>query len=364
VKIAVVTDTHFGARQESPVFLRHATRFFENVFFPECDRRGVRHILHLGDVLDKQKQVNFLVLEEFQRVFIGNILSRPGLTADILIGNHDVYYRNTSEHNSLRAIFQHITTDSRIRFVLTPEFVTRGGIGIHLAPWVGTDEMDNFRQSLLPSSSFSSHQSSVLAGHLEVQTFALNGGAIMEHGLQPSEIAHYKMVLSGHFHSRQTKGNIHYIGTPYQLDWGDYGQPKGFAILDTETLSLDYINNSAITYHQFHYDPELPSLDIPRDLDLTDCFARVFVRAGIIDRKERSRFDAYTAEIAATGATVEIVLGDAVNLVTANSATAGEARQDYRALIEDYVRTSVFLSNTRQHTVSQLLLGAFDEAQQ
>jgi hypothetical protein len=70
VKIAIVTDTHFGARNDSPVFMEHFMRFFDRVFFPRIQAEGITTIIHMGDFLDRRKFVNFLTLNAVRNGFV------------------------------------------------------------------------------------------------------------------------------------------------------------------------------------------------------------------------------------------------------------------------------------------------------
>ena len=58
MKIALITDTHFGARNDSLLFLDFFRKFYENIFFPTLKERGIKEIIHLGDVVDRRKFIN------------------------------------------------------------------------------------------------------------------------------------------------------------------------------------------------------------------------------------------------------------------------------------------------------------------
>ena len=94
MKIAVLCDTHFGARNDSPIFLHYFFRFLDEVFFPHLEREGITEVLHLGDLMDRRKFVNFATLHETRERFIQRLIQK-GIRANILLGNHDTYFRNT-----------------------------------------------------------------------------------------------------------------------------------------------------------------------------------------------------------------------------------------------------------------------------
>jgi len=64
VKVAIINDTHFGARNDSPVFLDHFISFFENQFFPYLKDNNIDTVIHLGDFFDRRKFINFNTLNK------------------------------------------------------------------------------------------------------------------------------------------------------------------------------------------------------------------------------------------------------------------------------------------------------------
>lgn len=294
-KIALVTDTHFGIRQDSAIYLEHAARFFNEFFFPYCAENEISHLIHLGDVFDRQTHVNFKTLREFHECFMWNI-KKYNMTADILVGNHDSFYKNTTEVNALRSIYEtNHEIDNRVRFVWQPEIVERGGKRFYLVPWISYSRLDEFRTALPTVSA------DILAGHLEVQTFEMSGGFKMEHGISITELAHFPLVLSGHFHKRQRQRNVIYIGTPYQMDWGDFGQPKGFAVIDTERLSaIQFVDNPDIVFHELRYGEPTPS-------QLAGRVVRVIQDKPPETATARKQFDDWLAGIQQAGADANVV---------------------------------------------------------
>ena len=104
MKIALVTDTHFGARNDNLVIQRHMRKFFDDVFFPYLETNGITTIIHLGDLVDKRKTINYLTLNNVRKNFISRIFDRT-LATHIIVGNHDTYYKNTNQINSINELF-------------------------------------------------------------------------------------------------------------------------------------------------------------------------------------------------------------------------------------------------------------------
>ena len=101
MKIALLNDTHNGVRNSSDIFLKNAQDFYENIFFPECEKHDIKQIVHLGDYYDHRKFVNFKALNHNRKHFL-NILRDRGMSMDIIPGNHDTFYKNTNDLNALK----------------------------------------------------------------------------------------------------------------------------------------------------------------------------------------------------------------------------------------------------------------------
>jgi hypothetical protein len=105
-------------------------------------------------------------------------------------------------------------------------------------------------------------KSKVCVGHFEINGFEFYRGIPHLNGEYDSKLfKNYDLVISGHFHTKSNKRNIHYIGTPYQLTWADYDDPRGFHIFDTETLELEFIENPYTIFKKIEYDDVKQNMD-------------------------------------------------------------------------------------------------------
>ena len=104
MKIALINDTHFGARGDSQLFFDYFMKFFDEVFFPYLEEHDIKTVIHAGDLMDRRKFVNFSILNQVRTRFM-NRLSDNDIQLHCILGNHDVYYRNTNMVNSIRELF-------------------------------------------------------------------------------------------------------------------------------------------------------------------------------------------------------------------------------------------------------------------
>ena len=100
MKIALINDTHFGARNDSQAFMNYFRKFYEEVFFPTLEERGIRDIIHLGDVVDRRKFINWKTVYQMREMFFDACYGRY-INLHLIVGNHDTYFRNTNIVNSL-----------------------------------------------------------------------------------------------------------------------------------------------------------------------------------------------------------------------------------------------------------------------
>jgi DNA repair exonuclease SbcCD nuclease subunit len=234
LKIAIITDTHWGVRNDNVAFLNNSKQFLDNIFFPTIEKMGIDTVLHLGDLVDRRKYININTARRLRQDFLQPLNDRK-LKVLMVAGNHDTYFKNTNEVNALREIvssYQYIDILDK-----APQVVTFDNLPILLIPWI-CDE--NRRESI---ERIKGCDAQVAAGHLEIQGFEMYRGSIVSHGDDRSTFDRFDMVLSGHYHHRSSDGSIFYLGSHGEFTWSDYDDPRGFHILDTETRKLTFIEN-------------------------------------------------------------------------------------------------------------------------
>ena len=242
MKVAIITDTHYGARKGSKYLHDYFELFYENVFFPALEEHGVEAVIHMGDAFDSRKSIDYQSLEWAKRVVFDPLKKYD---VHMIIGNHDTYYKNTNEVNSPELLLQ---TYSNIKAYSQPTEVKVGGLDILFLPWINQGNEELSLNTIKKTSC------RCAMGHLELQGFRVNRQIIMEHGLDSKLFEKFDHVFSGHYHTRSSDGRISYLGNPYEMYWTDVNDTRGFHIFDTETLTLTPVNNPYKLFYDIYYE--------------------------------------------------------------------------------------------------------------
>ena len=286
MKIALVTDTHFGARSDSQQFDTYFKKFYDEIFFPELDKREITQIIHLGDCFDRRKYINFNSLSNCKKYFFEQVESR-GIDMDMIIGNHDTFYKNTNDVNSPSLLLGEYPS---IRTYDKAQVVNYDGLKVLLMPWICTDNYEHTTKMI------EGKVATVCFGHLELAGFIMYKGqdAHLGHdGFDPALFKDFKLVCSGHFHHKHGRGNVQYLGNPYQLFWNDFEDDRGFHIFDTKTLDLEFIKNPNTIFEKYYYDDEKED---PLSIDITK-FNSKLIKIIVVNKKDFYKFDKFVEAI-------------------------------------------------------------------
>ena len=283
MKIAVLNDTHCGIRNSSEVFLDHAEKFYNEVFFPECEKQDIKQILHLGDYYDHRKFVNFKALNHNRRVFLDQLRKR-GMSMDIIPGNHDTYYKNTNELNSLKECLGHYMNE--VNIVMEPKVMKYGSLNVGLVPWICND---NYEQCM---NFIRDCKADWIGAHLEHKGFEMMRGLTNTHGMSPDIFKRFELVLTGHYHVGSKKDNIWYLGSQMEFFWSDAHDPKFFHIIDTETRQIEKIRNNNTLFEKVVYnDEEIDYNSYNKDL------SKKFVKVVVANKTDPFTFDRFIDNI-------------------------------------------------------------------
>jgi DNA repair exonuclease SbcCD nuclease subunit len=303
MKIALITDTHWGARGDSPAFAEYFNRFYYEHFFPYLAANGISRIFHLGDIVDRRKYINFVTARHLRK-FVEHC-DVSGIRLDVIIGNHDTSFKNTNEVNSMRELFEHSTYD--IHYYSDADVVNVDGTDIAVLPWICSGNYEESMQFI------NNTNAQILFGHLELAGFEMYKGAVNDHGFDSKIFDKFDVVCSGHFHHKSTRGNINYLGAPYEMSWSDYNDPRGFHVFDTETRELTYIRNPLTMFNKVHYHDQDKTLDEIMAVDF-DHYKGSYVKLIVHTKTNPYWFDMFVDKIEKAGVLDLQVVDDNLNL--------------------------------------------------
>lgn len=285
MKIAILNDTHCGIRNSAEIFLNNAAEFYDNIFFPECEKHGVKQIVHLGDYYDHRKFVNFKALNHNRKHFL-DVLRKRGMRMDIIPGNHDTYYKNTNDLNSLKELLGHYMNE--VHIVMEPTVMEYGSLKMALLPWINPENYDTSMNFIREC------KADWLGAHLELNGFEMLRGVTNKHGIDKSVFSKFEQVLTGHFHVSSRQDNIWYLGSQMEFFWSDAHDPKYFHIVDTETREITQIRNNYTLFKKVLYDDDKIDYNSWEDMQQFD---NKFVKVVVVNRKDQFVFDRFIDRI-------------------------------------------------------------------
>ena len=324
MKIAILNDTHCGIRNSSDIFIDNAEKFYKKIFFPECAKRGVKQILHLGDYYDHRKYVNFKALNCNRKFFL-DVIREKGMRMDIIPGNHDVYYKNTNDLNSLKECLGHYMNE--IHIIMEPKVMEYGSLNIGLIPWICSD---NFEKSM---NFIADCKSDWVGAHLELNGFEMMRGIQNTQGMDHKLFKKFEMVLSGHYHVASQRDNIKYLGAQMEFFWNDAGDKKYFHVLDTETREIERIHNPYTLFEKIVYNDG--EIDYNR-YDITNLDNK-FVKIVVLNKNNSFVFDSFVDRIQNRDI-YELKIAENFNeFIGANVEDDGLRLEDTADLVDDYI---------------------------
>lgn len=324
----MINDTHFGIRNDNKNFHEYFKRFYEDVFFPFIDDNGIDRVIHLGDLVDRRKYIQFMTSNLLHEIFMKPLFDR-NVKLDIMCGNHDTQYRHTNEFNAIKTLYGHSKYDFRL--FENPKTVDIDGTDVMIIPWLCQDNMEKFYEEV------SSTKAQVAMGHLDLMGFEENKGHISDHGMDKDVFKKFDVVLSGHFHHKSSVGNIHYLGSPCQFSWSDYSDQKGFHTFDTETRELEFIKNPYEIFKKFHYDDSRKDAESMLDFD-EDSFYGTYVKVIIRSKTKNALFDSLMNKLEASGVADMQVVEDHLNLDVISEDDLVDEAQDTLTILKKYIR--------------------------
>lgn len=231
-KIGFFSDLHIGLNQDNSIWhdaVLNFGKWASNFYL----KKGINDIFILGDIFHNRSEISVATLNIAKKFFD----YFKDFNVYILVGNHDSFYKDHSKINSI-SIFDGWNNIKIVEDIpLTLNVLNKK---LCLVPW-GTKTED------IP-------KCDILLGHFEIVSFYMNNYKACDHGMSSSELLNKApIVVSGHFHKKDhrkyDKGEIVYLGSPYQQNFGDCLDERGIYVYDLENNEFNFIENNISPKH-------------------------------------------------------------------------------------------------------------------
>jgi hypothetical protein len=286
-KITLVGDLHLGIKNNSIEWLQIQKDFLLDFLINEVDKDfdEDRDILFLeGDIFHSRESINVRIHDEALTIF-KKLADKFKRGIYIIIGNHDVYYKDRNVVHSLKAI-SHVADN--IHVFESPEILTINGThNFLMLPWV--EDNSRINQIITDHSDLCEY----IVCHADIKGLRFNKWTKVEHGIEVDQLTSYKRVYAGHIHHRQEFKNVLYTGTPYQMDRGDRDNTKGYYELTLEKASITerFIENTQSPVYKKFDIYELLELSTDSVINLlNNSFVDVMISVNFVNKFSVARF--------------------------------------------------------------------------
>lgn len=305
MKIALITDTHWGVRNDNVAFLDNNKQFLDETFFPYLRNNNITTLVHLGDLVDRRKFVNINTAKRLREDFL-QPLNQFGIECHFISGNHDTYFKNTNEVNALRELVVGKYSNIKV-YSNYPVEVDFDGLIVLLTPWI----CDENRKATLDKLKMTNAQ--IIMGHLELAGFEMYRGSMVSHGDDPKLFDRFDMVMSGHYHHRSSNGHVFYLGSHGEFTWSDWNDPRGFHVFDTETRELTFIQNPHTMFAKIWYDDQEKMMHEVMDVDFGK-YKKKLLKVIVTNKTNPFWFDTFIEKLEAAGPIEIQIVEDHLNL--------------------------------------------------
>ena len=285
MKVAIITDQHFGARKNSKLFHDYFLKFYNDVFFPYLEEHGITTVVDMGDTFDSRKGIDFSSLAWAKDNYYDRLKSM-GIKVHTIVGNHTAYYKNTNEVNAVDLLLREYS--NVIVYSETVE-VKLDKLKVLFIPWINKENEENTFKLIKGSTC------KCAMGHLELNGFRAHRGCVMDHGHASELYTEFTKVFSGHYHTRSDDGRIYYLGNPYEMFWNDCGDRRGFTIFDTETLEHFHVDNPYRLFYNIYYE------DTPHQLFDASEYENKIVKVIVRKKTNTKNFEKFIDKLYSSG---------------------------------------------------------------
>lgn len=227
-RTAIFTDIHWGRKQNSEQHNKDCWDFIQWFIEQVKQDPTIDSIAFLGDWFENRNTLNIATAQvAFQGAKALNGVGKP---VYFVPGNHDLYYRHSRDITSVASYEMF----PNFHFMAEPTLIPNMGSGTMFAPYMFEHEYPAMYEKF--------HDTKVWMGHFEFRGFIVTGyGVQMPTGPDHTRLTGIDAILCGHFHKRQIKDNVVYIGNAFPMDFGDVDDPdRGMTVFNHGSNTFEF----------------------------------------------------------------------------------------------------------------------------
>ena len=342
MKVAIITDQHFGCRKNSKLFHDYFLKFYNEIFFPTLEEQGITTVVDMGDTFDSRKGIDFSALSWAKDNYYDRLCDM-GVDVHTIVGNHTAYYKNTNQVNAVDLLLREYLN---VIVYSEPTEVVLDKLKVLFIPWINNENFENTVSCIKASSSVCA------MGHLELNGFRAHRGHVMEDGMDCELFEKFSHVFSGHYHTRSNDGKIFYLGNPYEMFWNDVNDTRGFHIFDTETLEHTPVNNPFQMFHNVYYE------DTPYQMIDTTKYENKIVKVIVRKKTNLKQFEKFIDKLYSSNiAELKVVENF---LLVENEEFEAEESEDTMSILNRYIQEAEV--DFDKSTITKILQEVYREA--
>lgn len=349
MRIILLGDCHFGVRNDSEVFHNSYRKFYSQELFPYMEKHGIDHILQTGDIFDRRKYVNFNSLHLAKEYFF-DVIDERGYVLDMVLGNHDIFFKNTLAVNSPELLLKEY---ENIHIIKEPTTISFKGMDIDMIPWICQENELRILKFIKNS------KSRFCFGHFELAGFEMDRGNICHEGWDSKVLKQYDLVISGHFHHKSHTGNILYVGAPCEHTWVDWNDPKGFHVIDTETHEIEFVENPHTIFTKIEYNDDNLYFDDIQKMDFS-LHENKYVKVIVIKKTNSFLFESFIDNLNKAGTIDVIIVEDFSDVGILGDSLEVDQADDTMSIIDKVVDNLEI--NLQKPKIKSILRKVYDEA--
>lgn len=247
----VISDTHFGAKNNSIELLNIMKNYFYDEFIPLVKKNYKKGdiLIHAGDIFDNRQSINLLVLhevtilfEQLKDIFVDGIY--------LITGNHDIMKKTSNDISSLDSL-KYIPN---INIIKDPTILKVKNNDILLLPWQNELTVKGTITSYLNKCTYIFAHCNVMS--INYDKYRKNDNEL---GIEINDVLNFEKLYIGHIHYSQNTNNVTIIGNPYEMTRSDGDNKKGCYLVDFETKTDEFFENK--------YSPKFKKIYVNHILD-------------------------------------------------------------------------------------------------